>query len=223
MFYLFAVCLAFGGTVLVMQLLMTLLGMAGHSLHMDLPSGGLDHGGDGELHGGDAHGGDLHQDSDSHHSGNSDNSGGLFRMLSVRSIVAAMAFFGVAGLTAQSSGASPLLQLLVALGAGWMALYAVFQMMQALARLHWEGNVRIQRAVGLPASVYLRIPAARAGQGKVQLALQNRTMEYAAITAGPELPTGSKVVVLGVIGDDTLEVTALGAEVAPCEVRNTCV
>ena len=33
-------------------------------------------------------------------------------------------------------------------------------------------------------------------------------MEYLAVTAGPEIPTGTKVVVVGVINPTTLEVQA---------------
>jgi len=75
-----------------------------------------------------------------------------------------------------------------------------------LYSLNAEGNVHIERAVGLPASVYLRIPGKRSGTGKVTVKLQDRTMEYLAMTEGGALPTGAPVMVVGVIGPDTLEV-----------------
>ncbi|HEV7224595.1 MAG TPA: hypothetical protein VGN42_17935, partial [Pirellulales bacterium] len=55
-------------------------------------------------------------------------------------------------------------------------------------------------------TVYLRVPANKAGVGKVHLNLQNRTMEYEALTAQAELPVGAKVVVVNVAGPDTVEV-----------------
>ena len=55
-------------------------------------------------------------------------------------------------------------------------------------------------------TVYLRIPAHRAGSGKVTVELRDRTMEYEAITSDDELLTGAKVVVTGVVGPDTVEV-----------------
>ena len=95
---------------------------------------------------------------------------------------------------------------LVAVAAGVAAMFAVYWMMQCLYRLRADGTVRIQRSVGQHGNVYLRIPANRSGSGKIQFNLQNRTMEYLAVTAGPELPTGAKVVVVGVVNPTTLEV-----------------
>jgi hypothetical protein len=72
--------------------------------------------------------------------------------------------------------------------------------------LRAEGTARIGRALGSPATVYLRIPANRSGAGKIQLNLQNRTMEYEAVTSGDEIPTGAKVTVVGIVASDTVEV-----------------
>ena len=83
---------------------------------------------------------------------------------------------------------------------------AVYWMMRGLQELRADGTVRVQHAVGQHGNVYLRVPANRSGSGKIQFNLQNRTMEYLAITAGPELPTGTKVVVVGVVNPTTLEV-----------------
>ena len=59
-----------------------------------------------------------------------------------------------------------------------------------LTRQEAEGTVRINRALGAEATVYLRIPGNRQGAGKIQINLQNRTMEYLAVTLGDAIPTG---------------------------------
>jgi hypothetical protein len=66
--------------------------------------------------------------------------------------------------------------------------------------------VRIERAVGRPGTVYLRIPAHKSGAGKIHVNVQNRTMEYEAMTTHELLPVGAKVVVVNVLGPDTVEV-----------------
>jgi hypothetical protein len=57
------------------------------------------------------------------------------------------------------------------------------------------------------------VPGQRAGVGKVTLKLQNRTVEYQALTPYQQLPTGSKVVVTAVLGPDTVEVAPAGTPV----------
>src|SRR6266542_2153923 len=86
------------------------------------------------------------------------------------------------------------------------ALFGVAYLMRSLHRLKADGTVRIERAVGQNGTVYLTIPAQKAGVGKVTLSLQNRTVEYQAVTPHQQLPTGSKIVVTAVLGPDTVEV-----------------
>jgi hypothetical protein len=61
--------------------------------------------------------------------------------------------------------------------------------------------------VGQPAVVYLGVPGGRAGTGKVHLTLQNRLVELQAVTTqGAQLPTGADVIIVDVLGPDTVEV-----------------
>jgi hypothetical protein len=208
----FIVCAAAGGTIMVVQFLLTLVGLGGHAFDVDVSH---DFGGD--FHGdagGDFHG-DFHGDAtlQSDHGGDADHaihhgSAQLFRILSFRAVVAALAFFGLAGLAAQSAKASTLNVIVVAVAAGATALFGVYWLMQSIQKLRAEGTVRIERAVGRHGDVYLRVPAAGSGAGKVQVEVQGRTMEYLAVTAGAEIPTGAKVVVGGVVNPTTLEVQA---------------
>ena len=75
-----------------------------------------------------------------------------------------------------------------------------------LYRLRAEGTARIDRALGHTATVYLSVPGHKSGAGKVHLNLQNRTVECQAVTAQEPLPCGTKVVVVGLAGPDTVEV-----------------
>jgi hypothetical protein len=147
-------------------------------------------------------GGLDHDQGDGHH----DN--GFLKMLSVRTVTAAVLFFGLGGLTAGYYGADDPTAFGLAALAGLGALYAVSALMDGLAGLKADGTARVDGAVGRTGTVYLRVPAGRAGPGKVHLALQNRTVEYQAVTGGAELPTGAAVKVVAVVGPDTVEVEA---------------
>jgi hypothetical protein len=221
MAYVFVVCAAVGTTVLVLQFLMALAGLGGDALGVDVPHdvdhdlGGADH----DFTPGEVHGDVGHDSADGGHESDaqlphsapghvSHGSTWLFQVLSLRTVVAALAFFGLAGLAAGAGECSPLNTLLIAAAAGLAAMYAVYFMLRGMRSLRAEGTVRIDRAVGRQATVYLRIPAQEEGVGKIQINLQNRTMEYLATTLGDALPSGATVVVTKVLGSDTVQVQA---------------
>jgi len=203
----FLVCFLVGGTVMVCQFLLSLFGLGGHH---DL--------------GGDAHDvavPDLHDagghDGAGHDAGHDDHGHGtahaqpglgdwLVGVLTFRTVVAALTFFGLAGLAGLQTGLSPLWVLAIAVAAGAGAMVLVAWVMRSLSRLNAEGTARIERAVGKSGTVYLTVPGNKAGVGKVQLNLQNRTVECQAVTPHATLPNGTKIVVTAVIGRDTVEV-----------------
>jgi hypothetical protein len=127
-------------------------------------------------------------------------------LFSVRTLSAGLAFFGLAGAGALSAGWRPGPSMLVAFLAAVLAMFAVAAIMRSMLRMDDDGTVRVAGAVGMPATVYLAIPAERAGAGKITLTLQGRTVEYQAVTPGGALPTGASVVVVDLIGSDTVEV-----------------
>jgi len=190
---------AVGSTLLIVQFALTLLGFGHHDF--DTGSADFDHPGEIPLdHAGDAH------DATHGHGADHGESSMFFRMLSFRALVAAAAFFGWSGLAATEGGLSEMRAFSVAFGAGLLAMYLVAWLMHALTRLHAEGNVEIAQAIGASGTVYLSIPANREGFGKVHVNVQQRTMEYSAVTRDDTLPTGMPIVVVGVIDNETLEV-----------------
>jgi membrane protein implicated in regulation of membrane protease activity len=191
----FLVCAVVGGTLLVCQFVLSLLGIGdhgadGHDVHVE--QGGHDHGDH-------AHG---------HGHGHTSASAWFFSVLTFRSVVSALTFFGLAGLAASSAGWPRAAVLGVAAAAGVVAMFVIAAVMRSLVKLQDEGNLQIQSAVGQTGTVYLTVPGNKSGVGKVTLSLQNRTTEFQAVTFQDQLPTGSKVVVVDVIGPETVEVIA---------------
>jgi hypothetical protein len=187
----YLLCAVVGGTLIVCQFVVTLLGLGG----------GHDVGGH------DAGGHDFGHDAAGHHEvGHGSEPSWFFSLLTFRTLSAAVAFFGLAGLAATRKEMEDLPTLGLALGAGAIALVVVGWLMRVLIKLNVDGTVRIERAVGSRGTVYLPVPASKAGVGKVHVSLLNRLMEYKAITSQEQLPTGTKVVVVGIVSPDTVEV-----------------
>jgi hypothetical protein len=182
-------CFALGGAVVLIQTLALLFGGVDHS---DVDAGHFDHGDMGHAESGETHAGD---------SGMS--------LLSVRSVAAFLACFGLVGFGGTRGGWGTAATLGAAFAAGGLALVLVGYLFASVKKLGAQGNVDPANAVGRAARVYLRIPGKGAGKGKITIALQGRTVEYHASTSGEEIPTGREVRVVRQITEDTFEVEAL--------------
>ena len=179
----YLLCAAIGGTLLVAQFVMSLIGIGGD----DLNAG---HDADPEVDAGE---------------------GWFVGMLSLRALTGAITFFGLGGLAARSAEFEPTPTVIVAVVAALASMYLIALTLRWMRHLQAEGNARITSAVGQPGTVYVPIPQANSGQGKVTVTLQNRSLEYAAMTPHNEqLPTGATVIVTAVVNPETLEVMPEG-------------
>ncbi len=172
----FFVCALVGGGLLVLELVLSVLGLEDGVLHTlgigDAPG----------VHAGDA-----------------------LQLLSVRSVSAALAFGGIGGMAMRAGGFGVPVAASVALAAGSVSAWGVATAMRAMLRLERDGTVRLGGAVGHQGQVYLSIPGARAGAGKIHVSLQGRTVECRAVSDEP-LPTGAAILVVDVLDPETVVV-----------------
>src|SRR5687767_9072967 len=175
----FLTCALLGGAILVIQLLLGMLGIVHDGL--DSP--------------GDSH--------DGHHL---ESAAEGLNLLSVRALSAGLGFFGVGGMAGLATGLGLLAALPLAIALGLSATIGTAMITRAMLRLEDDGSVPIHGAVGSTGTVYLAIPGERTGAGKVLLTLQNRTVEYQAVTSERALPTGTPILVVDVVGPDTVDV-----------------
>jgi hypothetical protein len=216
----FLIAAVVGGTVLVCQFVLTLMGMGDHGADVGHHMGGDFHGDahmGGDFHGDTALGDSMHGEIAPMHETSlataadggyqHPDSSWLFSMISFRTLVAAAAFFGVAGKAALSAGYAESTSLIIAALVGLCAMYGMYWLMQLIAGLSTSGNERIANALGRQATVYVAIPAGRQGAGKVQLSMQNRIVEFQAVTEDNEaLKSGQSVEVVGIVGSDVVQV-----------------
>src|SRR3954465_424340 len=141
---LFLVAAVIGVTIPVAQFGLALFGL-GH--------GGTDFGHHlgGDFHGDTHIGGGIHGHAgDSHHDGHENSSSGrLFAMVSFRTVIAALAFFGVTGLATLNSGLPETTSVVLALIAGAFAMYGMYRLLHLMAGMDSSGNEEIGNALGL--------------------------------------------------------------------------
>ena len=151
------------------------------------------------------------------HAGHEAIHGGL-DLLSVRALSAGLAVFGAGGMLGMQTPLGAVAGLAIGSVLGAAAALGVAWLMRSMLRFEADGSIVLENAVGATAQVYLGIPAARTGAGKVHVIIQGRIVELAAVTAhDAPLPSGASVVVIDVVASDVVEV-APEAAILPTEV-----
>ena len=104
--------------------------------------------------------------------------------------------FGWAGVTFSQYIESNAWLIIVAVLFGLLFIAMFMFLYKKLMKLESNSAVGASACVGKTADVYLRIPAARSGKGKIQISLNGVAREFDAITDSPEIiPSGAVVVV----------------------------
>lgn len=171
-----------GGVALLFtlaQIVLTLFGMAGDAVDLDL-----------EFDGPDAQ----------HSSGI-----GLF---STQTISAFLLGFGWIGGLARSSGMGLLLTIVIAFVVGVGLMFLIVYMLRSLMRLQSSGNLDYRNAIGEEAVVYVTIPGDdQDGGGQIQVMIQGRLKTVSARKAGAgSLQPGQKVKVISLAGANSFMV-----------------
>lgn len=129
------------------------------------------------------------------------------KLFTIRGIIAFLVVFGWVGFALDSAGASFVLTLVIAIVCGFAMMVFLAVLMRTVMKLRSDGNIDNRNALGVSGKVYLTIPAARTGEGKVNVLVQGSYVEREAVTDEAEpIPTGSEIVVIGLSGQTALVV-----------------
>lgn len=132
------------------------------------------------------------------------DTGGAMQLFTIRNLINFLLGIGWGGVCFWSVIPLRPLLAIVAILCGSVFVAMFLFMFRQMKKLESNGAFRIQDCVGMVCPVYLRIPAARKGQGKVQISLHGSVQEISAMTDGTFIPTGARVRVIQVIDDNTL-------------------
>ena len=160
----------------------------------------------------DSDGADAGADSPANEAGCYGNSG-LFKIFTIRGIVAFFALGGWAGLAALSAGIPALWSIQIALVAGAAALLLASVVIRLALRMQDSGNISLTNALSQTAEVYITIPPARSKTGKITMLLQERFVELDAVTDSESaISPRTKVEVVGLVDKNCLIVKPIVEE-----------
>lgn len=155
---------------------------------------------------------DTDADADADGDGDADAGGdsGLFaglKLFTLRGIVAFLAVCGWGGLWLLRMGMHPIFAVFLAIAMGFWAMLLMALFLRVALKLQDDGTLDFRNALGAAGTVYLTIPAARTGEGKVHVIVQDQLRELEAVTDDSSpIPTGTEIVVVGLSGGNTLVV-----------------
>lgn len=183
----FWTCAIVSSAVFAIQLVLTMLGMDAHDVDVDFDTA----------------------DFGSPDADTMDTGGGL-SLFSIRSLINFFVGFGWAGVCLSDVIHNTWLLSIVAAVVGFLFVMMFFFIKRQTKKLEHNGAFNIADCEGKTASVYLRIPPAGGGMGKVQISLGGSVQEFNAFTLGEEeIPTGKKVQIVCVSDSDSLQVEAI--------------
>ena len=213
--------------ILVIQTILALVGMAGNGdgeigesyvgdggdADADFADAGADADMDLELEGVDSANidGDLPVTSETvastaqSHASNFDARG--LKLFTVRGIMAFLMVGSWVGFLLSRAGIPDVMALACAFISGFIALFLMAKLMQALMGLQADGTTNVKNALGKVGQVYIRIPGEEKGTGKVNVTVQEKLCEFDAVTeSGEAIQTGEMVYVTDVRSGNVLVV-----------------
>jgi len=127
-----------------------------------------------------------------------------FQFFSLKNLVAFFTIFGWTGIICVGSNLSPLVSTLIATFAGLIMMLIMASIMYFMGKLTEDGSLELKNAIGKSGTVYLPIPAKRAGMGQVQIQVQGLQTLDAYTDFDQDIQTGALVEVVDVLNDQIL-------------------
>lgn len=126
-------------------------------------------------------------------------------LLTFRNFVNFLIGFGWTAILLKGDISSKPVLLAVSVLVGLCLVALVMLLFKWVSSMQQSGNIDVYKsAVNCTGKVYLTIPGHRAGEGKVQITINNSVREYDAVTDGETLPTGKDIRVVEVISENSL-------------------
>lgn len=185
-------CIAIPATVmLIIQMILTLIGLGGDDADADI--------GDTESDGG------LEIDDADEAFDKGEGLGDGLRVFTLRGLIAFFSVMGWVGTICCGTELGLALSILISVASGFTAMLVIALLMKWLFSLQYDGTEDIRDALGVSGTVYMRVPPSRTGKGKVSAIVQGKLCERDAVTDEETMINyGEEITVVGISGEETL-------------------
>jgi len=142
--------------------------------------------------------------------GDTHDTAGAFKALSLQTIIAFAMGFGWGGIFGLFTlGWDFGRSLIVASAMGVLMVWLLAMLLKMAFDMQSSGNVKLDTVVGCEGDVYVGIPAKGQGSGQVKVVISDRMRIVNAQSEGESVPSSARVRVVRVNGDNTVTVIPL--------------
>lgn len=120
------------------------------------------------------------------------------KLVTLRNIIISFTIFSWTGIMGSRNDYSKIFTVLLGVILGSLVILILSIVYKFIIRLTESGNMNLKYSIGATGQVYLTILENGKRGGKVQVTFQSSLRELDAITYGDRIPTGVKIIVIGV-------------------------
>ncbi len=127
------------------------------------------------------------------------------RLFTLRGLIAFFSVMGWVGTICCGADMPLALSVVISIASGFTAMLVIALLMKWLFSLQYDGTEDVRDALGVSGTVYMRIPPARTGKGKINAIIQGKLCEkYAVTDEETMINRDEEVTVVGISGEETL-------------------
>lgn len=123
---------------------------------------------------------------------------GPFQLFSLRNLINFLMGFGWTGVAFYQAIPNQTFLIILATLVGVFFVVIFFIVIKQILKLTEDNTFNIDKLIGKTAEVYLRIPEAKTGKGKIQVSLNGTNHELLAVTESEEISSGTLVRIIRV-------------------------
>jgi len=133
-----------------------------------------------------------------------------FQFLTLKNLIAFFTIFGWTGIACLEGKLGSGITVIASTISGLLMMSIMASIIYFMGKLTDSGTLNLKNAIGKVGSVYLTIPANRAGLGKVQVKVQGLQTLDAVTDSNEEIKTGSVIEVIEILNNEILIVKTSG-------------
>ena len=129
-----------------------------------------------------------------------------FQLFTFRNLVNFLLGLSWTGISLYNTIPNKTILVALSVGVGMAFITLFFMIIKQLQKLAEDNTFKIESTLKKTGTVYLRIPAGKTGNGKVQISINGAFRELDAVTNGDSIESGASVLIVNIVNQNLVQV-----------------